>query len=466
MFQPSLYKNKKIGGCMILKTMKFSFYFLFLIVSLANAETSKKIIFENQRDENFQLENWLKETLYKTEEVPSTCYRDISVVENVCRTVTKYRDVCRTIPGQNVCHTEYDQQCRYETRYENVCHNLPSRQDCRVVVRYRQECSGGGRGERQCRTIPGDVVCRRMPNGENRCEKIPPREVCQDGPSTPRECRQVPYEERECRTIPGERVCRTEPRQEQVCHQVPRSVCHYEPARNVCESIPYQENVCGMETVVKKEAYACLKTIQVPYEKVTKTHQADIEFLFGQNSNSSKFEINTVLTTLGEVKISSKNLGNPKHFLFFENKMSQSDSGEMNQIKSKVYFKVLSIEEELTATADGIFDVELTATDLKFKVNGKFNPSRTLLKLNIRKKDETKFNANLKHGQYTTQIVGNETVVRVDLKAQGAPKLGGVFNRTHDLSIELSSDYSDLSQNESKSDSIFIISKQLSVKID
>ena len=139
---------------MISKAHTLLVLFMMAVMSLAQAETSKTIRFENQREEIFDLENWLKETRYKTETVDSTCYRSEPYVDYVCRNVTRYREQCETIPGHQSCRTVYDRVCRTENRYENECRTVPGEQQCRVVVRYRQECTTSG-GGRQCRTIPG-----------------------------------------------------------------------------------------------------------------------------------------------------------------------------------------------------------------------------------------------------------------------------------------------------------------------
>ncbi len=75
------------------------------LLNIAHAETSKSFNFENQREEVFDLENFLKETRYKTETQDATCYRQEPYIENVCRDVTKYRQQCHTEPGRQDCRT-------------------------------------------------------------------------------------------------------------------------------------------------------------------------------------------------------------------------------------------------------------------------------------------------------------------------------------------------------------------------
>lgn len=162
------------------RTLIVFFMVLTMNSAFAATESSKTFSFENQREESFDLENFLKETRYKTETIDTTCYRQEPYIENVCRDVVRYRQECQTIPGHQECRTVYDQVCRTENRYEQECHTERGPQSCRVVTRYRQECSTTGGGQ-QCRQVPGEVICRVI-RGENKCEKIPPRQECTNSP--------------------------------------------------------------------------------------------------------------------------------------------------------------------------------------------------------------------------------------------------------------------------------------------
>jgi hypothetical protein len=265
----------------------------------AYADTSKTVSFDNQKEEVFDLENYLKKIEMIKQEVKDTCTRKVPYQENVCRDVTKYKKECSTVPAHEECHEVNQPICHYETSMETECHNLPDtqschnetvpvcsmqttyetqchqtpdRQDCRpvseqvchnetrydnqcttvpgenqcrVVVHYRQECSQVPGGQ-QCTTVPGSVQCA-MVNGENRCTKIPPHQECSNAPSR-QECRQVPYEERECSMGPSRQECHQVPRQERVCENQTHQDCRTVPGQNVCEQVPRQNQVCHNET--------------------------------------------------------------------------------------------------------------------------------------------------------------------------------------------------------------------------
>ena len=271
---------------------------LLLQSNITYAETSKVIRFENQNEEVFDLESFLKDIKYVDEEVKDTCTKKVPYQENVCKKVTKhkkecgivpaheeckqvnkpicrtetkmeeecynlpgreqcssvsvpvcnyetkYENVCSTSPSRQECRPVTEQECRNETRYEQECRTVPGENQCRVVVRYRQECSSTGGGQ-QCTTVPGRVECS-IVNGENRCVKIPPRQECSGTPSR-QECRQVPYEERECSTGPSRQECRQVPRQERVCEDRTRQECRTVPGEYTCEKVPRQEQVCRNE---------------------------------------------------------------------------------------------------------------------------------------------------------------------------------------------------------------------------
>lgn len=411
------------------------------LLNIAQAETSKSFRFENQREEIFDLENFLRETRYKTETVDSTCYRQEPYIENVCRDVTKYRQECRTEPGRQDCRTVYDQICRTENRYENECHYERGPQSCRVVTNYRRECSTVGGGQ-QCYTEPGRVDCRRQPNGENRCEKIPPRQVCSNAPSR-QECRQVPYQERECTDGPSRQVCRQVNRPQQVCENRPRQQCEWIPAQQICSQIPYVVNECKDETLYKQIPYACKKDIQVPYVVTLRTHQANVQVLFDAKSAEVASIFNVGLSEKGEMEITGKEEAGSAAVAFVKRDVKNSLQGEINTIKAIYKIALYNKEDLFSVNSKGITNVDLNKRSMSFIVNGKFDKARSTLYVNISKNGEVKFNKTLKPAQFSAKFDGSVTRIDVDLESLGAPKLGGLFNKTHSVGLKLKMDYSD-----------------------
>lgn len=411
------------------------------LLNIAGAETTKSFKFENQREEVFDLENFLKETRYKTETVDSTCIRQEPYIENVCRDVTKYRQECYTQPGRQECSTVYDNVCRTENRYENECRYVRGEQSCRVVVRYRQECSHSGGGQ-QCRTEPGRVECHRAPNGENKCEKIPPREVCSSSPGR-QECRQVPYEERECSEGPSRQVCEQVNRPHQVCESRPRQQCDWVPARQVCDQVPYSVNECKDETLYKQIPYACKKDVQVPYVVTLRTHQANVQVLFDSKATDAKALFNVGVSEKGEMEITGKEEADNSAVAFVKRDVKNSLQGDINTIKAVYNVSLFNKSDLFNVSSKGISNVNLGKRELSFVVNGKFDKARSTLSVVISKKDETKFNKVLKPSQFTAKFDGSMTRIDVDLESLGAPKLGGLFNKTHTVALKLKMDYSD-----------------------
>lgn len=412
------------------------------LLNIAHAETSKSFRFENQREEVFDLENFLRETRYKTETVDSTCYRQEPYIENVCRDVTKYRQECRTEPGRQECRTVYDQVCRTEYRYENECHYERGPDVCRVVTNYRRECTTVGGGQ-QCHTEPGRVECHRAPNGENKCEKIPPRQVCSNAPSR-QECRQVPYQERECSEGPSRQVCNQVSRPHQVCENRPRQQCDWIPAQQVCSQIPYVVNECKNETLYKQIPYACKKDVQVPYVVTLRTHQANVQVLFDAKSADAASTFKVGLSEKGEMEITGKEEAGSPAVAFVKRDVKNSLQGEINTIKAIYKVALYNKADLFSVNSQGITNVDLNKRSLSFIVNGKFDKARSALDVNISKKGEVKFNKTLKPSQFSAKFDGSVTRIDVDLESLGAPKLGGLFNKTHTVSLKLKMDYSDV----------------------
>ncbi len=414
---------------------------MMLVMSIAHAETSKIINFENQREEIFDLENWLKETRYKTETVDSTCYRSEPYTEYVCRDVTRYRQQCETIPGHQECRTVYDRVCRTENRYENECRTVPGEQQCRVVVRYRQECTTSGGGQ-QCHTVPGEVQCR-VVNGENRCTKIPPREVCETRPGQ-QQCRQVPYEERECSTGPSRQECRQVSRPHEVCENRSRQQCDWVPAEQVCRQVPYTENVCGNETLYRQVPYACKKDIQVPYEVTLKTHQANVQVLFDAKGADLASQYTVNLSTKGDLEILGKEIAGSKAVAFVKRDVKNEAQADLNSIKAVYKVALYNKADLFSVNEKGISNVDLGKRSLSFVVNGKFDQARSSLLVKIAKKDDVKFEKTLKPSQFKAKFDGAVTRVDIDLESLGAPKLGGLFTKKHQVTLKLKMDYSDV----------------------
>lgn len=503
------------------------------------ADTSKAIAFDNQQQEVFSLENYLKKIEMIDQEVKDTCTRKVPYEENVCRDVTKYKKECSTIPAHEeckqvnkpICHTEtqmeeechrlpstqecrqvpkqvceyetrYDnvcnttpdrqecrnvteQVCRNETRYENECRTVPGEQQCRVVVNYRQECSTVPGGQ-QCRTIPGEVQCQ-IVNGENRCTKIPPRQECTTAPSR-QECRQVPYEERECSqgpsrqecrqvpkqervcenvsrqqctTIPGryecnqvprqEQVCRTEMKQEcttvpgeLVCEDVPRerevcrdnyqTVCRNVPDEEVCKQVPYKEQVCKMETKYKDEKYECTKVIQVPQEKLLKTHKANVTVEFSVLSEILGPDFTVSLDTKGSLAIKAKANShedyavNSRAAVFVKKEVKNNDQDAVNNITANYKVVMMDANVDLGYLSTNNLEGTLKKYTFAFVLNGKVDAKRAGLTLKITRKDIVEIDKAISKGNVRYEYVAakNQTVVTVDLKAEGA-KVGSIL---------------------------------------
>jgi hypothetical protein len=417
---------------------------LFALMNSGFAESEKSITYENQREEQFDLENFLKETRYKQEVVDSTCQRQIPYVENVCRNETRYRQQCHNVPGHQECRTVYDQVCHQETRYENECHYEPGEPYCRVVIRYREECDRRG-GGRQCRQIPPDIICHQAPNGERKCDKIPGREECTNSPGE-RYCHQVPYEERECSTGPSRQVCHQVPRQHQVCENQARQQCDWIPDQNVCENIPYSERVCKDETLYRQESYACKKTIDVPYVVTLKTHNANVlvDFLTTNASVTPEFKFG--LSTNGVLSLMAKDQGDNKAVAFVKKDIKNSEVGDVNSIIGKYKIALFDRTEFFKFVDQGMKNLTLRKNSLSFYVNGKFDAKRASLAIRISKKNEVKFEKTLTGSQFASVFDGIGTKVSVDIEKYGAPKLGGVFTKKHNVVLKLKLDYSDVGE--------------------
>ncbi|MGZ3857469.1 MAG: hypothetical protein ACXVKO_14520 [Bacteriovorax sp.] len=523
---------------------------LLMQMGFVHAETSKTIGYENQKQEIFDLENWLKETTYTTEEVKDTCHRDVPHQEKVCKDVTKhkkecadvpahqeckdvnhpichtetsseqqcstpthkdchtetspvchnetrYENVCSTSSGEQQCRTVNDPSCHYETRYDNQCTSVPGEQECRVVIRYHEECDQTPGGH-QCHQVPPDIQCH-IVNGENKCEKIPAHEECTDTTGQ-RVCRQAPFEERECSagsprqechqvprqeqvcennsrqectTVPGSQQCHQEAHQEQVCstsshqecvdvpddeicRQVPvdhqvcvdnmQKECKDIPAKNVCKKVSYKENVCKMETHTVDEAYECTKTVQVPHETLVKTHKAHVQMNFDARSKEVASEFSVALDTDGTLSLSAEDTNNSDLLIFAKKDIKSAQTTDINTLSAVYNIVLMNKAEFFKFMQSGIQNLALQKRSMSFMIAGKIEAQRASLAIAIAKKDEAKFEKTITGAQFTSEFDGTNTKITVDLEKFGAPKLGGIFNREHNVQLKLKLDYSDLGE--------------------
>lgn len=416
--------------------------FIFGLINSTYADTEKTIVFANQREEIFDLENFLKETRYKTETVDSTCYKKEPYVENVCREVTRYRQQCHTVPAHQDCRTVYDQVCHTENRYENECRYERGEPICRVVVNYRQECSTSD-GGRQCHSVPGDVVCHRAPNGEQKCEKIPPREVCENTPGR-QVCRQVPYEERECTEGPRREVCNQVNRPHQVCENHSRQQCDWIAESQECNQVPYEVTECKDETLYRQIPYACKETVKVPYEVTLKTHRANIQVLFNSKELDSNPEYKISLDSRGNLSLVGVNQNEEKIISLLKKEVKVEAQSDLNNIHA--IFSIAQLKLTDLFDVRELNSIDLNKKSLSFVAVGKFEDKRSSLSVKISKKGSVKFEKILKSNQFKAVFDGKVTKINIDLESLGAPKLGGLFNKTHEVSLKLKLEVGDLGE--------------------
>ena len=94
----------------------------------------------------------------------------------------------------------------------------------------------------------------------------------------------------------------------------------------------------------------------------------------------------------------------------------------------------------------GLSNLDLKKKSLSFYVNGKFDIKRASLSVRIAKNGNVKFDKNLSFGQIQSEFDGIGTKVSIDLEKFGAPSLGGLFSKKHQVTLKLKLDYSDMGE--------------------
>jgi hypothetical protein len=246
--------------------------------------------------------------------------------------------------------------------------------------------------------------------------------------------------------VRGEDVCQQVPKTEQVCVDHLEKECANIPAKEACKNIPYQEHVCKMETLQRDEPYECMKKVQVPHEVTLKTQQAHVQIEFDAQSSQVESSYNVALDTKGNLTFVAKKREN-SHVIAFANKQVKTEQhGDINSINALYKIVLFDLLENFKFIESGIQNIELHKKVLAFTVEGKLDAKRIKLDVRIRKKEEVKLEKSLSGSQVLAEFDGEKTKVTLDLEKLGALKIGGIFNRTHNIHLKLKLDYADLGE--------------------
>jgi len=150
------------------------------------------------------------------------------------------------------------------------------------------------------------------------------------------------------------------------------------------------------------------------------------------------------LTEQGDLSVKATEVPPTRSIIFLKKTIENQDSNDVNTIDAKYDLIMFERSQIMKALDGGIQDIYLESEALEFVLPGNVDLSRSSMDLRIRKKDETKFEKSLVASQYKGSFDGQKTTIKINLKALGAPKLGGLFSKKHQVKIVFKLDYSDL----------------------
>ncbi|MCK5073213.1 MAG: hypothetical protein KAQ98_07275 [Bacteriovoracaceae bacterium] len=356
----------------------------FASVQASDVRSSRMIKYEGQDGETFELENFVKETRYRTEQQEGTCTRQIPYQDTVCGDETRYRQECHTVPGREECHIENERRCRTVTRY---------RESCRMV--------GGGQS---CRWVGGGQRCR-MINGRRVCTNEPRRRVCVNRPGR-RVCERVPYTDTEC-------------------DYYPRRVCNWIPAHQECRQVAYTEYVCREVTKYRTETYACMRDVQVPYE-VTRNITADVECLFNNELADVFAEIAVNLTKDAKLKIRAKDTSERPVIILAKRKIEKDENGDDIHVRAKFRFDFVDLESTVSPVSREIEIEKFGRKKLHFNMGKILDQENLKIRVKIESSDKVWLNKELLEGDMNLEDVENGTRVKLDIKKLIGKKLGSM----------------------------------------
>jgi len=194
----------------------------------------------SQANNQLQLNHSEMETIYETQNVPSTCTRSVQ---------RGTRQDCHT-ENEQQCTTQNERECKDETF--PVCQTIPRR-----VCETTQQC-----------TTDTEQVCH--------------------GTGAQRVCTTVPH--KTCKPV---EVCQT--KNDQVCHNETRQQCTTVP-RQHCTTVPRQE--CTTVPVIIQEQYPCTKPTQVAVGQRLKLHQLAQISIIVRNPGNQNVSADSMVVTM------------------------------------------------------------------------------------------------------------------------------------------------------------------------
>jgi hypothetical protein len=268
-----------------------------------------------------------------------------------------------------------------------------------------------------------------------------------------------------CVDVSDSPVCHQVPKVDQVCVDHMEKECKNIPTKDVCKNIPYIEQVCTMEARSKDVPYECMKKIQVPHEVIVKTHKANVKMQFDARSPQVETQFALALGTEGALELNAKG-ANPNIIAFAHKEITQNELANINSISALYKIVLFDRLENFKFMASGIQNIKLQSRALEFTLDGKIEAARIKLGVNISKKGEVKFAKALTGKNIQATFDGGKTTISIDLEKLGAPKLGGIFNRTHNVDLKMKLDYTDLGEVVYSEGDELAVSANVSVKVE
>jgi hypothetical protein len=351
-----------------MKMMLGALFTLFMICANQSFAATKTFTYDGQNSELVELVQEKKETRYKEEVVNDTCTRQIPYTVNECGPVTRYRQECRTEPARQDCRWVPDTQCRSVTRYREECRNEP--------------------GQRVCRQGPDREVCVTRNNGARICTTQPGEQICSDGPSR-RVCQNVPYTDRVCET-----------RQDYQCTWI--------PSRQICNDIPYTVTECNDVVRYRAEQYACTRTVQVPYEVVTHTYNAEVLVSFATSTVAKGAKVTVNLSDRGVLTQSITDV-NPAGVvaLVTERNESRSTGDASTLLKREAKVSFADLRNLKKGVEQGAREVSVSKEKISFKLK---LPTVSGLAIDFAKQTSVKLYVTRKTVLGNTRVVLNQTL--------------------------------------------------------
>ena len=227
------------------------------------------------------------------------------------------------------------------------------------------------------------------------------------------------------------------PYTEQECTNTPRQRCNRIPGRNVCRDVPYSEYICRNVTRYRSETYACVRTIQVPYQ-FDKKLSADIDVNYKGQTANAESQLSFELTKSGDIQVYAQDHSQNEKLISVKKLLDIDNQDDESYTKGKINIRFFNKKALLRPVTTQVSAVDLQEKAIHFQTGLIKFPAKTKLNVKIVRDGffssaKTLFDKELTLDDVLSHQDGNKTQISIDLGKYGVE----LESKKHEVTISI-----------------------------